>query len=63
MGSKWYQCNVNNSDVVLYSKVRVARNLADAPFPERMSAELRKSVSKNFMQRLRVHLLQTNLTL
>ena len=46
MGSKWYQCNGNNSDVVLYSKVRVARNLADAPFPERMSAELRKSVSK-----------------
>ena len=46
MESKWYQCDGNNSDVVLYSKIRLARNLADAPFPERMSAEVRKSVSK-----------------
>ena len=46
MGSKWYQLDGNNSDVVLFSKIRLARNLADSPFPERMSAELRKSVSK-----------------
>ena len=46
MDSKWYQCDGNNSDVVLFSKIRLARNLADAPFPERMSAEVRKSVSK-----------------
>ena len=46
MGSKWYQCDGNNSDVVLFSKIRLARNLADAPFPERMSGELRKSVCK-----------------
>ena len=46
MEGKWYQFNGNNSDVVLFSKIRLARNLADAPFPERMSAEVRKSVSK-----------------
>ena len=46
MGSKWYQLDGSNSDVVLFSKIRLARNLADSPFPERMSAELRRSVSK-----------------
>jgi len=46
MEGKWYYMDKNNSDVVLFSEIRLARNLADAPFPERMSAELRKSVSK-----------------
>lgn len=44
--SRWYQGNGNNSDVVLFSKVRLARNLADAPFPSRMSGEIKKSVTK-----------------
>ena len=44
--SRWYQGNGNNSDVVLFSKVRLARNLADAPFPSRMSGEVKKSVTK-----------------
>lgn len=44
--SKWYQGSGNNSDVVLFSKVRLARNLADAPFPSRMSAEIRKNTIK-----------------
>lgn len=44
--SKWYQGIGKNSDVVLYSKIRLARNLADFPFPNRMSREVRKSVSK-----------------
>lgn len=44
--SKWYQGQGNNSDVVLYSEVRLSRNLADAPFPSRMSEEIRKSVTK-----------------
>ena len=46
MEGRWYQSDGNNSDVVLFSKIRLARNLADAPFPERMSNEVRKSVSK-----------------
>ena len=30
--SKWYTAQGNNSDVVVSSKIRLARNLADAPF-------------------------------
>lgn len=43
---KWYHTNGKNSDVVLCSKVRLARNIADTTFPPRMSKELKKSVSK-----------------
>jgi protein-arginine kinase len=32
--SKWYNAQGNNSDVVMSSKIRLARNLADAPFPQ-----------------------------
>lgn len=44
--SKWYQGSGSNSDVVMFSKVRLARNLADAPFPSRMSGEIRKNITK-----------------
>ena len=44
--SKWYNFQGNNSDVVLSSKIRLARNVSDAPFPSRMSNEIRKSVCK-----------------
>lgn len=49
--SKWYQGNGKNSDVVLYSKVRLARNLSDMPFPNRMSKEIKRSATKKFTQR------------
>lgn len=44
--NKWYSSQGSNSDVVLSSKIRLARNLADAPFPCKMSNEIRKSVCK-----------------
>lgn len=44
--NKWYSSQGNNSDVVLSSKIRLARNLADAPFPCKMSNDIRKSVCK-----------------
>ena len=44
--SLWYQGEGKNSDVVLYSKIRLARNLADSPFPSRMSDDIRKNVTK-----------------
>ena len=44
--SKWYTAQGNNSDVVVSSKIRLARNLADAPFHSRMSNEVRKMVCK-----------------
>lgn len=47
--SKWYTAQGNNSDVVVSSKIRLARNLADAPFPSRMSNEVRKWFAKRFL--------------
>lgn len=44
--SKWYRGGGKNDDVVLYSKVRLSRNLADSPFPSRMNDEIRKNVTK-----------------
>lgn len=51
--SKWYQGSGNNNDVVLFSKVRLARNLADSPFPSKMSAEIRKNVTKKLYATLK----------
>lgn len=44
--SRWYEHEGKNSDVVLFSRIRLARNLADSPFPNRMSDDIRKSVTK-----------------
>lgn len=44
--SKWYSAQGANSDVVLSSKIRLARNLEKVPFPCRMSNEVRRSVCK-----------------
>lgn len=43
---KWYSGQGNNSDVIVSSKIKIARNLADVPFPCRMSNEIRKGVCK-----------------
>ncbi len=43
--NKWYNGGAD-SDVVLFSKVRLARNLSDVPFKSRMSREVRKSTVK-----------------
>ena len=50
---KWYENEGKNNDVVLYSRVRLARNLADHPFPSRMSEELRKTVTKKLYATLK----------
>lgn len=44
--SKWYDDKSNNSDVVMYSKISLVRNLADTVFPSRMNDEQMKSVAK-----------------
>ncbi len=51
--SRWYENEGNNSDVVLFSRVRLARNLADSPFPNRMSDDIRKSVTKKLYATLK----------
>lgn len=44
--SKWYNTQGNNGDVVISSKIRLARNIEKTPFPCRMSNEIRKSLCK-----------------
>ncbi len=44
--SVWYQGEGKNSDVVLYSEIKLSRNLADSPFPPRMSDDIRRNVTK-----------------
>lgn len=51
--NKWYESQGSNSDVVLSSKIRIARNLSDSPFPWRMSNELRKSTCRKIYAALK----------
>lgn len=44
--SKWYSTKGGNADVVLTSRITLARNIAGIPFPCRMTNELRKSICK-----------------
>ena len=41
---KWYQKNGADSDVVISTRIRLARDLAHLPFPARMTAEQREDV-------------------
>lgn len=50
--SKWYSGHGNNSDVVLSSKIRLARNADKIPFPCRLSNEARKSLCKKIFASL-----------
>ena len=43
---KWYKDECADNDVVLFSKVRLARNLSGTPFKSRMSREIKKSTVK-----------------
>lgn len=44
--SKWYSSGGADNDVVVFSKVRVARNLSDTPFKNKLSPEIRRSTVK-----------------
>lgn len=44
--SRWYNGAGSDNDVVLYSKVRLARNLSDVPFKSKMSGEIKKNTVK-----------------
>ena len=44
--AKWYNGGGADNDVVLFSKVRLARNLSDTPFKSRMSREIKKNTIK-----------------
>lgn len=44
MAEKWYQKTGNDSDVVVSTRIRLARNLEHLPFPARMTAEQRETM-------------------
>lgn len=44
--AKWYNGGGADNDVVLFSKVRLARNLSDTPFKSRMSREIKRNTVK-----------------
>lgn len=44
--SKWYNSCGKESDTVISTRVRLARNIAGIPFPSRMSAEQRSEVNQ-----------------
>ncbi|MCD7722751.1 MAG: hypothetical protein LUH82_02190 [Clostridiales bacterium] len=43
---RWFKDNANDSDVVLFSRISLARNLSDIPFKTKMSGEIKKSTVK-----------------
>lgn len=43
---KWYEKSGQEADVVISTRVRLARNLSDYPFPVKMTAEQRKKVEQ-----------------
>lgn len=44
--SKWYQKSGKDGDVVISTRIRLARNLIDFPFPLKLSLEGKKAVDK-----------------
>lgn len=43
---KWFNGKGNDNDVVLFTKVRLARNLSDVPFKSKMSREIKRNTVK-----------------
>lgn len=46
MDSKWYELNGSDGDVVISTRVRLARNLKDYPFPGRCTPQQQKEISQ-----------------
>lgn len=44
--SKWYECTGEQGDVVISTRIRLARNLKDYPFPCKMTKEQKKKVAE-----------------
>ncbi|HIW86188.1 MAG TPA: ATP--guanido phosphotransferase [Candidatus Eubacterium faecipullorum] len=44
--AKWYSSGGADNDVILYSKIRLARNLSDMPFKNKLSPEIKRSTVK-----------------
>lgn len=45
MDKKWYELNGNNGDVVISTRIRLARNLKEYPFPTRCTPAQKKEIA------------------
>ena len=50
--SKWYEAKAPHEDIVISSRIRLARNLSDFPFESRMTDEQRRQLSEKVKQAL-----------
>lgn len=48
MSVKWYEKSGDFGDIVVSSRIRLARNLAEYPFPSRLNAEQRRAINSLF---------------
>lgn len=49
---KWYECSGDQPDMVVSSRIRLARNLVDLPFHDRMKDEDAKALNERVLQAL-----------
>ncbi len=52
---KWYQQSGAEGDVVISTRIRLARNLTGVPFPAGLSAERRREVAERVREALKAH--------
>lgn len=48
MSNKWYEKSGEQGDIVVSTRIRLARNLEEFPFPNRLDAEQRKTINTLF---------------
>ena len=53
---KWYEINGNGHDVVISSRVRLARNLEDFPFTPKLDAETSEKIAEKVISALKTGL-------
>ena len=53
---KWYEINGNGHDVVISSRVRLARNLEDFPFTPKLDAETSEKIAEKVVSALKTGL-------
>lgn len=59
---KWYQQSGAEGDIVISTRVRLARNLSDMPFPAGLSADRRKDVCRRVREALKSEGLEKEFT-
>ena len=52
MGKKWYEQSGKQGDVIVSTRVRLARNLKEYPFPCRLDSTQREEVAKKIQEAL-----------